>query len=246
MFFYCPNPCNNGIIPLGNEEKARIGDRQTGALQAPRPSDSEIRNYSNTIINLCDMIIYYSKRKMAMSDFTGALGNPYLSPSFDRARTLSRILAVLFTIGFWLALALAICVPPLAVWPHAGSIKWDTYLIEFTGLSTARRAWLLAAVEVGMIPYLFLLHHARKLFGCFWRGEVFAIASVSHIRAAGFWLVISALAGMAAKIGIYSATNIKTDVELDERSLVFGIVTFIAAYVMAEARRLADENASIL
>jgi hypothetical protein len=181
-----------------------------------------------------------------MRDSAAPLFNPNLSPSFDRARTLSRILAVLFAVCFWLALVLALCVPLLALWPHAGSIKWDPYLIAFTGLSPARRAGLLAAVEVGMIPYLFLLHHARRLFGCFWRGEVFAAASVSHIRAAGFWLIVSALAGMAAKIGIYSATNIKADVELDERSLVFGIATFIAAYVMAEARRIADENASIL
>jgi hypothetical protein len=137
-------------------------------------------------------------------------------------------------------------VPLLAVWPQAGSIRWGNDLIEFTGLSPAQRVGLLAATEVGMIPALFLLHHARRLFGCFWRGEVFAAASVSHIRAAGFWLVVSAFAAMVATIGLYSTHGVKADVELDLRSVVFGIATFIAAYVMGEARRIADENASFL
>jgi hypothetical protein len=192
------------------------------------------------------MVFSRSERKIAMSDSAATLPNPILSPSFQRARTLSRILAVLFTIGFWLGLVLALCVPLLAAWPQAGSIRWGNDLIEFTGLSPAQRVGLLATAEVGMIPVLFLLHHARRLFGCFWRGEVFAAASVSHIRAAGFWLVVSAFAAMVAKIGLYSTHGVKADVELDLRSLVFGIATFIAAHVMGEARRLADENASIL
>lgn len=181
-----------------------------------------------------------------MSQSAATLLNPSLSPSFERARLLSRILAVLFAIGFWLALSLALCAPILAIWPHAGSIQWDTELIKFTGLSSVQRVGLLAALEVGMVPAILLLHHARRLFGCFWRGEVFASASVSHIRAAGFWLVVSALTAMVTKIGIYSTHGIKADVELDMRSLLFGIGTFIAAYVMEEARRIADENASIL
>jgi hypothetical protein len=192
------------------------------------------------------MLFSVSQRKIAMSDSAAALLNPILSPSFQRARTLSRILAVLFTIGFWLGLVLALCVPLLAIWPQAGSIRWGNDLIEFMGLSPAQRVGLLAATEVGMIPALFLLHHARRLFGCFWRGEVFAAASVSHIRAAGFWLVVSALAAMVAKIGLYSTHGVKADVELDLQSLVFGIATFIAAHVMGEARRIADENASFL
>ena len=182
-----------------------------------------------------------------MPESADALLNPNLSPSFNKARTLSRILAVLFTIGFWLALVLALCVPLLAIWPHAGSVKWDADLIiEFTGLSPAQRVGLLASVEAGMIPSLFLLHHARRLFGCFSRGEVFATTSVSHIRAAGLWLVVSVLATMAARIGIYAINHVQADVELNVQGLAFGIATFIAAHVMGEAQRIADDNASIL
>lgn len=181
-----------------------------------------------------------------MSDTAAAPLNPNLSPSFERARALSRILTLLFTLGFWLGFVLALCVPLLAIWPHAGSIRWGNDLIEFIGLSQAQRVGLLATAEIGMIPALFLLHHARRLFGCFSRGEVFSTASVTHIRSAGFWLVISTLAAMVAKIGLYSTHGVKADVELDVQGLVFGITTFIAAHVMAEARRIADENASIL
>ena len=181
-----------------------------------------------------------------MSNSTATVLNPNLSPSFERARKLSSILAVVFTIGFWLGLVLALCVPLLAIWPHAGSVRWGNDLIEFIGLSPAQRVGLLATAEIGMIPALFLLHHARRLFGCFSHGEVFAGAPVSHIRAAGFWLVVSTLAAMVAKIGLYSTHGVKADVELDLQGLVFGIATFIAAHVMGEARRIADENASIL
>jgi len=44
----------------------------------------------------------------------------------------------------------------------------------------------------------------------------------------------------------YDSIAVKADVELDLQGLVFGIATFIAAHVMGEARRIADENASIL
>jgi hypothetical protein len=182
-----------------------------------------------------------------MSDTTMALLNPNLSPSFQRARTLSRFLVRLFTLFFWLIIIyLAVAFLLLALAPPGITLDWQDAMLPLGGHAPGDRLMGAIWLAVGVVPGLFLLHHARKLFGCFSRGEVFAVASVSHIRAAGFWLVVSALATLAAKMGLYTASCVQANVELDVQGLVFGVATFIAAYVMAEARRIADDNASIL
>jgi hypothetical protein len=99
------------------------------------------------------------------------------------------------------------------------------------------------------LPALVLLHHAQRLFRLFARGEVFAPAPIHHIRVIGAWLIVWAFASTAGHIALNLATGahpVIGHVQFEPPLLAFGIATTIAATVMAEARRIADENASIL
>lgn len=182
-----------------------------------------------------------------MSHIDTALPNRSLSSSFERARTLSRVLAGLFAFFFWLMIVyLAVALLLLTLAPRDVTLPWQDVVLPLGRLAPGARARDALWLAVGVMPGLFLLHHARRLFGCFSRGEVFAATAISHIRAAGFWLVVSALATFAAKIGLHSTSGVPGDVEFDIQTLVFGMATFVAAHVMTEARRIADENASFL
>ena len=184
-----------------------------------------------------------------MSNAIPSAIQPQLSPAFGRARRLSRLLALLFTIGLFFSLILSIVLPVMVVWPGAGAIKIDEQDLVLTGLSLPRR--LLAAVggEIGLGPSLVILYHARLLFRRFAEGEVFSAAAIAHIRTVGLWLMLYFITNMIQQALVHLAMPAeKFPGNLDPKPLmlIFGIATFIAAYVMAEARRIADENASIL
>jgi len=182
-----------------------------------------------------------------MTDISFASQAPILSPAFDKARRLSRILARVFAVFFWLVLVyLALASLLMAVAPVGVTLDWQDVMLPLAGHSAGEHLLGAFSLALGVLPGLFLLRHAQRLFGCFARGEVFADRPVAHIRAAGFWLVVSAIAAMIAKIGLNSASGTHANIELDIQSLVFGAATFVAAHVMAEARRIADDNAGIL
>jgi len=165
-----------------------------------------------------------------------------LSPSFERARTLSNVLRWFFILNFgvtalWLAWVLI-----LPIWPQAASYSPDGSLASLAGLPMPGRINAVAATIIRTAPALVLLRHAVKIFGCFARGEVFTATPITHIRAAGFWTVIWAFAPALAEIVLQHQHIVKFNAPL----LAFGAATFIAAYVMGEAQRIANENASIL
>jgi hypothetical protein len=177
-----------------------------------------------------------------MRDTAAALLNPNLLPSFERGRTLSGILRWCFTINFgitalWLAWVLI-----LPIWPQAASYSPDGTLASLAALPMPGRINAVAATIIRTAPALVLLRHAIQIFGCFARGEIFTATPITHIRAAGFWTVIWAFAPVLAEIVLQHQHIVKFNPPL----LAFGIATFIAAYVMGEGVRIADENASIL
>jgi hypothetical protein len=165
-----------------------------------------------------------------------------LSPTFERARLLSNVLRWFFIINFWVTAVWLAGVPLLLIWPEAASYNLDGSLVSVAGLAMPERINAVAAVVVRTAPALVLLFHAIKVFGCFAKGEVFAAAPIAHIRAAGFWTIIWAFAPSVAQLILRHHITVKFEPPL----LAFGIATFIAAHVMGEARRIADENASIL
>lgn len=182
-----------------------------------------------------------------MSDAPALTITPVLSPSFDRARRLSRLLLVLFSILFWLTLALLVAIPGMALWPHAGSIKLSGPAISLVGLSGIQRAEAALILALSLLPALFLLHHTRRVFGSFSQGEVFAPKPIAHMRATGIWLIASFFVTIATHL-LLTALKISPPAQIDAQGwqLLAGIATTVAAHVMAEAQRIADENASIL
>jgi len=165
-----------------------------------------------------------------------------LSPTFERARVLSNVLRWFFIINLgvtavWLASVLA-----LLIWPQAANYSPDGSLMSVAGLPMPERINAVAAITIRTAPALVLLYHAIKIFGCFAKGEVFAATPIAHIRAAGFWTILWAFTPALSEIVLDHQHIVKFDPPL----LAFGIATFIAAHVMGEAQRIADENASIL
>ncbi|MDB5735326.1 MAG: hypothetical protein JWN16_1963 [Alphaproteobacteria bacterium] len=181
---------------------------------------------------------------------------PLLSPAFERARSLSRLLSTLFAIGFGLTLFFLATVAVLMWWPTPLMMDWDGVPVPL-GLM-AHGAALPMALD--SVPGLFMLHHARKLFGCFAQGKVFAAEPTAHIRAVGVWLVVSAALHMVlvCAYALFSAlfghvghpasfySQGFEAVTQNIGTAVIGTGIIVAAYVMTEARRIADENASIL
>ena len=164
------------------------------------------------------------------------------SPSFERARTLSSWLKWLFVVNFWVTAVWLAAVPLLLIWPESIRYNLDGSLVSVAGQPMPERIGAVAALIVRTAPALFLLYHAIKIFSSFAKGEVFVAKPIAHIRAAGFWTIIWAFAPSAAQFILEHHIRMKFEPAL----LAFGIAAFIAAHVMGEAQRIADEDASIL
>jgi hypothetical protein len=135
---------------------------------------------------------------------------PALSPDFERARKLSRFMAVMFTIAFWMT--------------------------------------LLGTIVILAIPFVpYRPHGDMSVFGHFARDEIFVLPVIGHIRRAGLWLVISFFANIAGQTALRLTGLIpREQAHGTAWPLVIGIVTFIAAHVMAEAQRIASDHAEII
>ena len=182
---------------------------------------------------------------------------PAPSDGFARARKLSRIMAVLFTIGFWLSLAGAVLILATPLDPiierggHGmvghGVVGINDITVSLEGLSVLQCIWVMLALEISIVPAVFLMHHTRRVFGHFAKDEIFVLPVIGHIRHAGQWLIISFFADIAAQ-NLLKTLHLMPSGPTHGSSwpLVIGVVTFIAAYVMEEARRIAADNAEIV
>lgn len=172
---------------------------------------------------------------------------PTLSPAFDRARMLSRLMAVLFTIAFWLSAVILACLPAMLIWPLAGSINLGGTIVSFADLTRQQHVLAFLAVVVNLVPALFLLHHTRRVFGAFAQSQVFAPLTIAHIRSTGIWLVACFFGGATTvPLMIGAGLHEPGQLPLDFWPLVIGITTFIAAHVMTEAARIAADHAEIV
>jgi len=176
---------------------------------------------------------------------------PALSPRFARAKALSRVMAVVFLVGFWMMLlasvaCLSILIPSLYPHGHVG-VGFRYIQISLDGLSTGQLVWTLLALEITMLPLVFLMHHTRRVFGHFAKGEIFVLPVIGHIQQAGLWLIASFFADIAGQT-MLRATGLmpRGPAQGSIWPLIIGMVTFIAAYVMEEARRIAADNAEIV
>ena len=179
--------------------------------------------------------------------------DPGLSPDFGKARRLSRIMTIVLAVGFWVTLIWLAVQPGLRVWPTAGG--WgrvgapDAVIIAPASLPFGPRAGAVLAIFVGVTPWLLVLHHGGRVFANFAKGQVFVQRNTAHLRAAGLWMVVAGFATAAEQVLFNLAAGVRPiGRQLDHRPMVIilGIAVYVAAYVMAEAQRLADDNAAIV
>lgn len=148
---------------------------------------------------------------------------PALSPAFDRARRLSKILVF----------ALTACLVLGAI----GLLVFTAYILspDLQAFITERfhkvprmggHKYVFALVAA--VPYGLALIYARKLFARFAAGEVFTAGTIGVMRTAALWLTVSGF------------------IPFQPLTLIAGIATYVAAYVMEEACRIADDSASIV
>jgi hypothetical protein len=159
-----------------------------------------------------------------MSESPEIPANPQLSPGFDRARKLSRLLVALLTIGFVLGIIAIVCFTIYMASPDLREViariskhppkdvGWATYIFAL----------------VSSVPVFLALKYARRLFARFAEGDVFSASTITLMRTSAMWIVVA---------GVIPPRPL---------TLVVGIATYVAAYVMAEAARIADDSASIV
>lgn len=178
--------------------------------------------------------------------------SPALSPEFNKARRLSRGMTVVLGIGFWVTVVWLVVLPVLLIWPAAGgwgAVGESDLIVAPASLSFGARAGAIFAIFLGSAPSLLILHQAGRLFANFAKGDVFVPSTIAHMRSAGLWLMVSGFASGVEQVlfnlfaGVSPAGH---NHELKPVLLVFGVAVYIAAYVMAEAQRVADDNAAIV
>jgi len=183
---------------------------------------------------------------------------PAASEDFARARKLSRVMAVLFTIGFWFTLLGAILILGTPLDPiiergghglvgHGVIVDgFSGMTVSLEGLSVIQCVWVMLALEITIAPVVFLMHHTRRVFGHFAKGEIFVLPVIRHIRQAGLWLIVSFFAPIIGKLALNALKLSHGQSHGTSWPLVIGVVTVIAAYVMEEARRIAADHAEIV
>ena len=170
--------------------------------------------------------------------------------SFDRARRISAVIVLLFNIALWVASAICVVLPLLLVFvlPNLASIspqlavfvtaQWAKYSsLSFANLPISRWLLLTVAFLVAMTPNLFILFHGKKLFAGFARGAIFTEASIVHLKALGFWLIVSAFLGLFVQMFHFAIYLLP---------FLYGAMAYVAAYVMTEARQIAADHAQIV
>jgi hypothetical protein len=197
-----------------------------------------------------------------MSDALTIPSSPAFSPALGRAQRLSKVMTVLMTIGFWATLVVISFFPIIM----ALAIIWHplpSYFAEVRQLWTPGLARLGliggAAGIIASLPSLFIFHHAKHVFAYFAKGEVFNAGPISHMCSAGLWLIVSMIAASAAQLitafalwGYQSFHPRLIDLlvsnllRLHFSTLFVGIAVYVTAYVMAEAQRIAADNAKII
>jgi hypothetical protein len=179
-----------------------------------------------------------------------------MSTSLSRIRTLSRWVRALCVLG-----ALVTVSVNLRVWSSAELVTLTAHLnwgldpaVIHTGLSNRALGALasLLPLSVG----LFVLWQVWQLFGAYGQGQIFTSASVLRLRRVASGMLALALAQPLAVALISLALTKDNPVgkrllalnlsSHDYLALLFGLVMLAIASVMAEAQRVAEENAEFI
>ncbi len=148
---------------------------------------------------------------------------PALSPRFDKARRLSKILVIALTACLVLGV-----VALMAFTAYILSPDFQAFVTEHLRKVPVPHRHRYFFTMAAAVPYGLALIFARKLFARFAAGEVFTPATIGIMRTAALWLTVSGC------------------IPFQPLTLIAGIATYVAAYVMEEACRIADDSASIV
>ena len=148
---------------------------------------------------------------------------PTLSPRFDRARRLSKILVFALTACLVLGVVGLLAFTGYMLSPGLQAFVTERFH-KIPPVSSHKYLFALVAA----VPYGLALIFARKLFARFAAGDVFTPATIGIMRTAALWLTVSGF------------------IPFQPLTLIAGIATYVAAYVMEEACRIADDSASIV
>ena len=166
-----------------------------------------------------------------MTESESTLPTPPVSQGFDKAKRLSRILSVVFAIGFWITLLFLISISLVAVWPD-GFEHLKAFIRDrapgHVDFPVTMRLSAIGILVTAIVPILGVFENARRVFHRFADGDVFSLGTIGLLRTTAIWLIIAGVVPPRPEL------------------LVMGIAAFVAAYVMVEARRLADEAAGIV
>ncbi len=160
-----------------------------------------------------------------------------------------------------------ICTVGIAVIPLATAVFWAVVrpetvqalpgvTVDIALLSPATRT---LAFLVTMIPGaigLYGLIALRRLFGAYRQGAIFAVGNALYLRA----FAVSVVAGALAKMAIVPILSVALTwhnppgtralaiaINSDDIGAVFaGLLFLVAAWIMVEAQRLAEDNAQIV
>ncbi|HTT06121.1 MAG TPA: hypothetical protein VMF64_12610 [Steroidobacteraceae bacterium] len=178
------------------------------------------------------------------------------APGLHRARKLSRILAACLGIGFCAVALVGIVLVGVmlfgaTIWPHLlpadAKLAFDSQGISIHSLSLAQKLGVLLTFLLRFGPSAAALYFGRRIFLKLGRGEVFTSSIVTDMRAAALWMIAAAFARSVDRfIFSLSLGRGPHGLSFSPEILFFGVCTYVAAYVMAEARQLAEDNASIV
>jgi hypothetical protein len=174
---------------------------------------------------------------------------PALSPRFSTARILSRVMAVIFTVAFLVMLFVLIAslAAVMLHMPRIGVGLFPGLVLSLGDLSGWQAGQAMIGIALFLAPTIMTLHHTRKLFACFARGEVFAATPIAHIRWAGLWMCLSYFIDLASVGLLHHCCGVRAIGPVAFLGTGFtGVATTIAAYVMEEARRIAADHAEIV
>ncbi len=191
------------------------------------------------------------------------------APSFDRAQRVSRAVSIVSSVAMW-ATAVAAVAGIIALLfffdsirgvladhlqqilasdkiPKANLADVQAGLTTALDLSLGKRLILVVALLFKITPVFFVLYYLQTLFAQFAHGQVFTDSNIGHIRMIGTWLVASVVASLLAQAALFQVFAVpEFDFDIQFEPLFYGAITYVAAYVMGEGRRISDENAGIV
>lgn len=182
--------------------------------------------------------------------------SPRFPPGLHKARNLSRLLAGLLGIAFCLVALMGIVLVMTmlvgaTLWPHLlppdSQVAFNSQAFPLASLSLLQKLGVLLTFLLRFGPAAAALYFGRRVFLGLAGGEIFTATTVADLRTTSLWMIVAACASSVDQLIFnVSVGRGAHGLSFSPAILFFGVCTYVAAYVMAEARQIAEDNASIV